>query len=78
VISMTRAGSKLTRLARALKPVAVLLELDSDGAPESSRELSDLCVLLFSRDAAPLHSGMSALASATDAALIQFVESRSS
>lgn len=76
VVSMTRAGSKLTRLARALKPVAVLLELESDGAGDSFRDLSDLTVLLYTRGAtAPSDHGV-ALVSATDAALVDFVDSR--
>lgn len=76
VISMTRADRQLTRLARALKPVAILLELDSDGVSETSRQLSDLSVLLFSRQAVPA-PGVGALAPATDAELVQFVESQS-
>jgi len=79
VVSMTRAGSQLSRLARALKPTAILLELASEGVLEIVRELRDLSgpihVLLYSRDlATPPNCPPEALARATDAELVQFVE----
>jgi DNA-binding response OmpR family regulator len=78
VVSMTRAGSQLSRLARALKPLAILLELGSEGVLEIVRELRDLSgpvqVLLYSRDLATPANCPDALARATDAELVQFVE----
>ena len=77
VVSMTRAGVQLSRLARALKPLAVLLELASEGVLEIARDLRDLsgpiAVLLYSRDLTT-PSAPDALARATDADLVQFVE----
>lgn len=77
VVAMTRAGSQLTRLANALKPVAVLLELSCEGATESFRDLRDLRVLLYGREAMSPRPKSGALAPATDAALVQFVEGAS-
>lgn len=78
VVSMTRAGVQLSRLARALKPLAVLLELASEGVLEIVRELHDvsgpIAVLLYSRDMTLPASCPDALARATDAELVQFVE----
>jgi hypothetical protein len=75
---MTRAGVQLSRLARALKPLAVLLELASDGVLEIVHELRELsgpiAVLLYSRDMTLPASCPDALVRATDAELVQFVE----
>lgn len=76
VVSMTRAGTKLTRLARALKPLAVLLEIETEGVAESFQDLSDLCVLRYTRNAELPSDSTDALACATDASLAQFVDSR--
>lgn len=76
VVAMTRAGSKLTRLARALKPLAVLLEVESDGAVDSFRDLADGAVLLYSRAAIASSEHAGALVGATDVALVEFVDSR--
>lgn len=78
VVSMTRAGVQLSRLARALKPLAILLELASEGVLEIVRELRELsgpiAVLVFSRDAVAPPAAPDALTNATDAELVQFVE----
>src|SRR5262249_7506997 len=56
VVSMTRALVQLSRLARALKPRAILLDLLSDGVGDVVRELRGerypIPVLVFARDAA--------------------------
>lgn len=76
VVSMTRAGSKLTRLARALKPLAVLLELGSDGVAESFQDLNGLVVLRYTRSATTPADSADAIARATDEKLAQFVDDR--
>src|SRR5687767_13575000 len=54
VVSMTRAPAQLSRLARALRPRAILLELMSEGVQEVARELragdDPLPVLVFGRE----------------------------
>jgi DNA-binding response OmpR family regulator len=76
VVSMTRAGSQLARLARALKPRAILLESASDGAIDVARELRDISgllgLLLYSREHAA--TGLDVLAAVTDAELVEFVD----
>lgn len=76
VVSMTRAGSQLARLARALKPRAILLESASDGAIDVARELRDISgllgLLLYSREHAAI--GPDVLAAVTDAELVEFVD----
>jgi DNA-binding response OmpR family regulator len=78
VVSMTKAGVQLSRLARALKPTAILLELASDGVVEIVHELRELsgpiAVLTFSRGPTAPPSYPEALTNATDAELVQFVE----
>jgi len=80
VVSMTRALVQLSRLARALRPRAILLDLHSEGAGDvvrelrAAQELAKIPLLVFSRDASPPHAGVDALAGATDAALVSFVE----
>ena len=72
VVSMTRALPQLTRLARALRPRAILLDLRSDGAADVQRELRDLQgipILAFARDA--IEDGM---ANAEDTDLLAFVD----
>lgn len=74
VVSMTRAGSKLTRLARALKPLAVLLELESDGVAESFQALGDFRVLRYTRATDVPADSADTLAGVTDNMLVQFVD----
>lgn len=81
VVSMTRALVQLSRLARALRPRAILLDLRSEGAVEVVRELraeeelAEIPLLVFSRDGGALpHAGVDALAPAGDADLVSFVE----
>jgi DNA-binding response OmpR family regulator len=81
VVSMTRALVQLSRLARALRPRAILLDMHSDGAGDVVRELrgdkdlADLPLLVFSRDGGALpNGGVAAIAPAADADLVSFVE----
>ena len=81
VVSMTRALVQLSRLARALRPRAILLDLHSEGAGDvlrelrAEKELAEIPLLVFARDGgAPPHAGVTALASAADADLVSFVE----
>jgi DNA-binding response OmpR family regulator len=80
VVSMTRALVQLSRLARALRPRAILLDLHSEGAGDVVRELraeqalAKIPLLVFARDAGPPHAGVDALTAATDADLVGFVE----
>lgn len=75
VVSMTRALAQLTRLARALRPRAILLDLRSDGAADVLRELRGaelhIAILAFTRDA---HSDDAGLTNAGDDDLVAFVE----
>jgi len=76
VVTMTRALPQLTRLARALRPRAILLDLNSDGAAEVLREIRDLQsipVLAFARGARDQLAG-DTIANAQDAELVSFVE----
>lgn len=74
VVSMTRAPAQLSRLARALRPRAILLELASEGVADVARELRDssepLPLLVFSRDEAV---GVE-LAHAADSDLLSFID----
>jgi DNA-binding response OmpR family regulator len=82
VVSTTRALAQLVRLARALQPRAILLELTTDGVPEVMRELrhggelASIPLLAFARE--PLepgeHAPDGALVPASDAELVGFVE----
>ena len=79
VVSMTRALVQLARLARALKPRAILLELSSEGVADVVRELhaevelATVPVLVFARgNVATADAGT--LERATDADLVGFVE----
>lgn len=72
VVSMTRALGQLSRLARALRPRAILLEHGSEGVSDVTRELRSetIPILVFARGEA-----MDAdLANAADADLLTFVE----
>jgi DNA-binding response OmpR family regulator len=74
VVSMTRAPAQLPRLARALRPRAILLELVSEGVTDVVRELRDssepMPLLVFSREGA---AGVE-LAHAADSDLVSFVD----
>lgn len=77
VVSMTRALAQLTRLARALRPHAILLELTSEGVTEVARELRDaegIPVLVFTRERVSSPSMADVLMSARDTDLVAFVE----
>jgi len=76
VVSMTRALVQLSRLARALRPRAILLDQLSEGVNDvqselrAEPELAAIPLLVFARDS---HS-QATLALATDADLVSFVE----
>jgi DNA-binding response OmpR family regulator len=78
VVSMTRAGGQLPRLARALKPRAILLESASDGAFDVARELRDISgplgILLYSREHVITPPRPDVITSVTDAELVEFVD----
>jgi len=80
VVSMTRALVQISRLARALKPRAILLDLKSDGVNEvvrdlrSSSELASIPVLVFARDKSANHATAETIAEAADIDLVNFVE----
>lgn len=78
VVSMTRALLQLSRLARALRPRAILLDSRSEGTAEVVAELADIsgigqipiCVFSRTTDANILGT----LEGATDVDLVSFVE----
>jgi DNA-binding response OmpR family regulator len=76
VVSMTRVGGQLSRLVRALKPRAILLESASDGALDVARELRDISnqrgILLYSREHTVQRPDV--LTAMTDAELVEFVD----
>jgi PleD family two-component response regulator len=78
VVSMTRALVQLTRLARALRPRAILLDSVSEGVDNIVRELADssefeqIPVLVFSRNSDAGAPGT--FERAVDADLVGFVE----
>jgi hypothetical protein len=78
VVSMTRALVQLSRLARALRPRAILLDSLSEGVDEVVRELADssvleqIPILVFSRSNDTSIPGT--LQQATDADLVGYVE----
>jgi len=81
VVSMTRALVQLSRLARALRPRAILLDARSEGAGEvvrelrAEKELAEIPRLVFARDGGgPADAAADLLASASDADLVSFVE----
>jgi DNA-binding response OmpR family regulator len=81
VVSMTRALVQLSRLARALRPRAILLDVRSEGVGEvvqelrAEKELAEIPRLVFARtDPTPAHASLEVLTSATDADLVSFVE----
>jgi len=78
VVSMTRALVQLSRLARALRPRAILLDSGSEGVDEVVRELADssvleqIPILVFSRGGDARILGT--LEHAADVDLVSFVE----
>jgi len=77
VVSMTRALAQLTRLARALRPHAILLEAASEGVAEVARELRSadaIPILVFTRARGPSAAVPGLLENAGDADLVAFVE----
>ena len=78
VVSMTRALVQLSRLARALRPRAILLDSLSEGVDDVVRELADssvleqIAILVFSRTLDARIGGT--LEQATDVDLVNFVE----
>jgi len=80
VVSMTRALVQLSRLARALRPRAILLDVCSEGACDvvrelrAEKELAEIPLLVFARDGAVPVPAAEVLGSAADADLVGFVE----
>ena len=78
VVSMTRALVQLSRLARALRPRAILLDSVSEGVDDVVRELADssvleqIPILVFSRGGDATIPGT--LEHAADVDLVSFVE----
>jgi DNA-binding response OmpR family regulator len=75
VVSMTRALVQLSRLARALRPRAILLDLHSDGVADVILELRGdypIPVLVFTRDTA--NAGPDVVEKAVDEDLVAFVD----
>lgn len=81
VVSMTRALGQLSRLARALRPHAILLELTSEGVESVARDLISgkeavpMPILVFSRGKGTV-AGIDTLENATDAELLGFVDTQ--
>jgi two-component system, chemotaxis family, chemotaxis protein CheY len=79
VVSMTRALAQLSRLARALRPHAILLELTSEGVESVARELRagkelvPIPILVYARKKGTA-SDIDTLEDATDADLVSFVD----
>jgi DNA-binding response OmpR family regulator len=76
VVSMTRALVQFSRLARALRPRAILMELTGDGVHEVVRELRELDpipIQIFVREKAEPDTS-DVLEHASDADLVSFVE----
>jgi len=76
VVSMTRARLQLSRLARALRPRAILLERSSDGIAEIvdalRAEEEPIPVLVFARDAGTADGDV--MIRANDLDLVEFVD----
>ena len=78
---MTRALVQLSRLARALRPRAILLDMMSDGVNDvvrelrAEKELDGIPILVFARDGTAITaSSAETLGQAADADLVSFVE----
>lgn len=82
VVSMTRALVQLSRLARALRPRAILLDLASNGVHDvmnelrAERDLDAIPLLVFARARPASASVPNALVQAADADLVSFVENQ--
>lgn len=80
VVSMTRALVQISRLARALRPRAILLDLKSDGVNDvvrdlrSAKELDTIPILVFAREAGAELQGTETLVEAADVDLVSYVE----
>jgi len=80
VVSMTRALAQLSRLARALRPRAILLDLVAEGVNDviadlrGTTELEPIPILVFSRDVVSPGTSTETLAQATDCDLVGFVD----
>jgi DNA-binding response OmpR family regulator len=79
VVSMTRSLAQLSRLARALRPHAILLELTSEGVESVARELRagkelvPIPILVFARTKGTA-TDLDILEDATDDDLVAFVD----
>lgn len=80
VVSMTRALVQISRLARALRPRAILLDLKSDGVNDvvrdlrSAKELDSIPILVFAREGGAEVQGTDTLVEAADVDLVSYVE----
>ena len=80
VSPVTRALVQLSRLARALRPRAILLDLKSDGVNDvvrdlrAAKELDEIPILVFAREGAGDGASPDTLAGAGDGDLVDFVE----
>jgi DNA-binding response OmpR family regulator len=80
VVSMTRALVQISRLARALRPRAILLDLKSDGVNDvvrdlrSTSELDSIPILVFAREGTEGTATEETMVDAADADLLGFVE----
>jgi len=83
VVSMTRALAQLSRVARAVIPRAILLELTAEGVIEVARELRSagsaqpMPVLVFARGHVDGAVELDALEGAADSDLVSFVDRQS-
>jgi hypothetical protein len=79
-VSMTRALVQISRLARALRPRAILLDLKSDGVNDvvrdlrSTSELDMIPILVFAREGTNIATSSETLIDAADSDLLSFVE----
>ena len=80
VVSMTRALVQISRLARALRPRAILLDGRSEGVNDvvrdlrAAEDLGEIPLLVFARDAAIDGIDTETLTGAADHDLVSFVE----
>jgi DNA-binding response OmpR family regulator len=80
VVSMTRALVQMSRLARALRPRAILLDFHSEGVNDvvrdlrSAKDLDEVPILVFARDGSTEVPTGDMLVEAADADLVHFVE----
>ncbi len=80
VVSMTRALVQISRLARALRPRAILLDAKSHGAADvvrdlrAAKELDEIPLLVFARDAGVDEADIETPTGVADIDLVNFVE----